>query len=127
MDQFYARLWPTQIPNLIFACHWKGEFKMRDIRVIDVANHLKEWEGKNAEVLTKFGVVLRKLVAMTKEEGKERFKVRRVDAGVLEILSVDEHSARALSEEMKARWESLNKAETAKEEYSNKKVKMEDA
>jgi len=103
VEDFLHRLWVNQTPNFIIAFHTYGKFEKKDIHIVDVRTKLVEWEAENANVLSKLGGLLHKLIDIAKENGKSRFEVRRVDKGPLQLWSeVPKWSA--LPPELKELW-----------------------
>lgn len=100
--QFAQRLWVKQIPNLVLAYHNGGEFKEKNIDVIDMRKSIDRWEEAHQKELTKFERLLIDLKKAVRSCGGKA-ELRREDNGPIELWSErDEWSA--LPDDLKVDW-----------------------
>ena len=97
------RLWVGQIPNFILARHRLGLFN--DIEVSEVRRQLDDWESKEQDLIHKFAILLRKIIALAKESSDGKLELlREPDSSVLEVRQQAAGVSIALSDRLFARW-----------------------
>ncbi|RYO87928.1 hypothetical protein DL766_006340 [Monosporascus sp. MC13-8B] len=96
------RLWVAQIPKLILAYHADGIFN--DIHVLDVYEHVQEWERENKAMLSKLAALIHRITSLLYAGSSQKLELYHNGTGVLEIRKALPDVADALSPEVKAKW-----------------------
>lgn len=96
------RLWIAQIPNFILAYHTHGLFK--DITVTDARKHVKAWERKQADVLSRLAALIHHIVDLVKSRPDGKLELRHVKAGTLEVREQLADAGDALSDAARVLW-----------------------
>ncbi|RYO90589.1 hypothetical protein DL764_008429 [Monosporascus ibericus] len=96
------RLWVAQIPKFVLAYHADGVFN--DIHVLDVHEHVQEWEQKNKTVLSKLAALIHRITSLLDAGSSQKLELYHRETGVLEVRKALPDVADALSPEVKAKW-----------------------
>ncbi|KAK6440097.1 hypothetical protein LTR95_003680 [Oleoguttula sp. CCFEE 5521] len=79
------RLWLAQIPHLTLAFHEYGMFKPENISVREVHSELQQWQTDNADLLCRYGRLLKKLIALARDPNFGKYEVCYSTPGQLEV------------------------------------------
>ncbi|KAJ5155843.1 hypothetical protein N7492_008646, partial [Penicillium capsulatum] len=111
LETMLFRLWISQIPNFILAHHTFGVFD--GIRILDVREKVQEWEETNQALLSKFGLLLKKIISFAQASELGRFEVfHKEGESSLELRAQTGNVSRALPADVAARW-------TSKEDHTS--------
>ena len=98
MESVLPRLWMSQTPNLIAACHKGGRFD--DVQILDVRRDLKKWEERNAVNLRKLDAVIRRIIDTVQNTITMKCRVKRTNSGELEVWELDISHQSALPDDL---------------------------
>lgn len=79
------RCWLAQIPFFVLALHEWGLFKPENISIQDVRPDVARWENSNKELLSRLECLLRKLIALARDDDFGKYEVCLRQPGALEI------------------------------------------
>lgn len=98
MDMVLPRLWMSQTQNLIIAYHKGNRFD--DVRVKDVQNDIKTWETEHRRDLLSLHVLIRTIVDTVRSSRSKKCRIKRVEAGNLQIRELGADCPNALPEDL---------------------------
>ena len=110
MSDITPMLWIKQVPNFIVAYH-DGAGLFEDIQVQDVRHEVYQWERDNQDVIRRFAILLRKIIATAKEkrellevycEGTQSLEVRKQYGQGRHVLPQDLHDVWTTSSQREA-------------------------
>lgn len=96
------RLWVSQVPKFILAYHDRGTFK--DVTVTDARKHVKAWERKQADVLSRLAALIHHIIDLVKSRPDGKLELRHVKPGTLEVREQLADAGDALSDAVKVLW-----------------------
>lgn len=103
LENMLPRLWVSQIPNFILAYHEFGIFD--DIQILDVRETIREWEELNQPSLSKFGLLLKKIILFAQSSELGRFEIcYPKGGGALELRAQEGDVYRAMSPDVAQKW-----------------------
>ena len=102
LNKVIPRLWMSQTPNLVRAHYKDGVFEKPDVEAVSSAIAL--WEEENQEALKKLAVLIKKIIAVVKGNGKH-FTISYEGGDALVISKVDGESA-MLPDDLYSKFES---------------------
>lgn len=103
LGEMLPRLWVSQIPNFILAYHESGKFD--DIRIMDVGKEFRGWEELNQPSLSKFGLLLKKIISFAQSSELGRFEIyHEKGKGALELREQTGDVYRAMSPAVAKKW-----------------------
>lgn len=79
------RCWLAQTPFFVLALHERGLFKPENNSIQDVRPDVAQWENSNKELLSLLANLLRKLVALARDDDFGKYEVCLRQPGSLEI------------------------------------------
>ena len=100
ISEVASQLWISQTPKLVRAYHDKGIFL--DPKVEDVADQIKGWEGRNQANLTKLAVLIRRFIAVVKDNGGNA--IVRYDVQKRKLVVTKFDGRKMLPEDLYSKW-----------------------
>ena len=96
------RLWLAQLSNFILAYHTSGIFE--EIQIRDIRHDVEDWERENRDMIRRFAVLLRKIVAFARSTADRKIEVRSSEVNVLELREQTGDASQTLPAVVEARW-----------------------
>ncbi|KAG6986532.1 hypothetical protein G7Y79_00078g099860 [Physcia stellaris] len=107
ISEVASQLWISQTPNLVRAFHNNGTFL--DPKVEDVAAQIKAWENRNQANLTKVAALIRKIIAVVRNNGRNA--IVRYDVNKRKLVVTKFDGKKMLPKDLYYKWSCGNKAE----------------
>ncbi|KAA8572097.1 hypothetical protein EYC84_002020 [Monilinia fructicola] len=83
MEEILPRLWLSQTPNFLIAYHEFGLFNKPQIS--NVKDKVLEWQGRNSTLLSKFHVLVKRIMEIVKDSEDNRVEVSWDGEGPLRV------------------------------------------
>lgn len=107
ISEVASQLWISQTPKLVRAYHDKGTFL--DPKVEDVTAQIKEWEDRNQANLTKLAVLIRKIIAVARDNGGNA--IVRYDVKISKLVVTGFDGKKMLPKDLYSKWSGSKKPE----------------
>ena len=107
ISEVASQLWISQTPNLVRAYHNNGTFQ--DPKVEDVTTQIKGWQDRNQANLTKLAVLIRKIIAVVRDNGGNA--TVRYDVNKRKLVVTRFHGKKMLPEDLYSKWNDNEKSE----------------
>ncbi|QSZ31398.1 hypothetical protein DSL72_000963 [Monilinia vaccinii-corymbosi] len=105
MEEILPRIWVNQTPNVPLAYHKFGLFDKPQIS--NVKQKVLEWQERNATLLSKFHVLLKRIVEIVKDSDDHRVEVSWDGKGPLRVTKQIRKGNRVLPTELLQKWDDL--------------------
>ncbi|TGO26036.1 hypothetical protein BPAE_0067g00080 [Botrytis paeoniae] len=105
MEEILPRLWVNQTPNFLIAYHKSGLFD--NPQVSNVKDKVLEWEKGHATLLSKFHVLLKRILEVMKDFKDDRVEISWDGKGPLRVTKQIEGN-RVLPSDLLQRWDDLD-------------------
>ncbi|KAB8301570.1 hypothetical protein EYC80_003414 [Monilinia laxa] len=102
MEEILPRLWINQTPNFLLAYHEFGLFNKP--QVSNVKDKVLEWQGRNATLLSKFHVLVKRIMEIVKDSEGNRVEVSCDGEGPLRVTEQIKKGNRVLPTEFLQKW-----------------------
>ncbi|ESZ94906.1 hypothetical protein SBOR_4698 [Sclerotinia borealis F-4128] len=106
MEEILPRLWVNQTPNFLIAYHEFGLFHKP--KVSSVKDKVLQWEEKNAVLLSKFHVLIKRIMDSVKDSDDHRAEVSWDGKGPLRVTKQIREGNRVLPDDLLQKWDDLD-------------------
>lgn len=103
MEEILPRLWLSQTPNFLIAYHEFGLFNKPQIS--NVKDKVLEWQGRNSTLLSKFHVLVKRIMEIVKDSEDNRVEVSWDGEGPLRVTEQIKKENRVLPTELLQKWD----------------------
>ncbi|KAI9640525.1 hypothetical protein NHQ30_011271 [Ciborinia camelliae] len=102
MEEILPRLWVNQTSNFLIAYHKYGLFNKP--QVSNVKDKVLEWEKKNATLLSKFHVLVKRIMEIVQDSDNHRVEVSWDGKGPLRVTEQTRQGNRVLPTDLLQKW-----------------------
>ncbi|KAF7879836.1 uncharacterized protein EAF02_008006 [Botrytis sinoallii] len=106
MEEILPRLWVNQTPNFLIAYHKSGLFD--NPQVSNVKDKVLEWEKEHATLLSKFHVLLKRILEVIKDSKDDRVEISWDGKGPLRVTKQIGEGNRVLPSDLLQKWDDFD-------------------
>lgn len=106
MEEIFPRLWLNQTPNFLLAYHEYGLFDKP--KVSNVKDKVLEWEERNVTLLSKFHVLVKRVMEIVKDSENHRVEVSWDGKGPLRVAEQIKKGNRVLPADLLQKWDDVD-------------------
>ncbi|KAK6606446.1 putative geranylgeranyl pyrophosphate synthetase [Botrytis cinerea] len=106
IEEILPRLWVNQTPNFLIAYHRSGLFN--NPQVSSVKDKVLEWEKGHATLLSKFHVLLKRIIEVMRDSKDHRVEISWDGKGPLRVTKHIEEGNRVLPSDLLQEWDDLD-------------------
>jgi hypothetical protein len=103
MEEILPRLWVNQTPNFLLAYHEFGLFDRP--QVSNVKDKILDWEKRNATLLSKFHVLVKRIMEIVKDSDDHRVEVSWDGKGPLRVTEQIKQGNRVFPVDLLQKWD----------------------